>query len=313
MNPSDQKLSESAVQWVVDAINPEAIVLSAQRLQGGISALVHRVSLSINGERQDVVLRQFDNAEWVREQPDLAAREAASLLRAFRTVDVRTPSLIAFDETGSRCGKPAVLMTLLAGEVVLEPADSAQWLNGMAKALCRIHEVEASDFDWTYASYCDAASLDTSSWSKHPDKWKAAADIVTSSRPPATMRFIHRDYHPANVLWSGGEVSGIVDWVNGCIGPAGIDVGHCRVNLALLHGVPSADEFLAGYRRHAGESFTYDPYWDLVTLIDFAYGPPPEVYGGWTALGVTGLTDEMMAERLDDYLLSLLNCGHFTT
>lgn len=93
--------------------------------------------------------------------------------------------------------------------------------------------------------------------------------------------------------------------MNGCIGPAGVDVGHCRVNLALLHGAWQADEFLERYRHYAGEAFGYDPYWDLVTLIDFAYWQP-EVYAGWTDLGVTGLTKELMAERLDAYVSSLL-------
>jgi len=31
----------------------------------------------------------------------------------------------------------------------------------------------------------------------------------------------------------------------------------------------------------------------------------PEVYAGWTALGVTGLTDALMRERSDAYMASL--------
>lgn len=306
IHPIDKPLSDRALEWVADSVHPEACVLSIERLHGGISSLVHRITLQINGELKPVVLRQFDNAQWVREQPDLVAREAESLRRASLAVGVNTPKIVAFDETGSRCGMPAVLMSELEGKVVLEPPDLSRWLNGMAKALSRIHQVEPIDFPWTFAPYCDASTLDTSSWSKFPGKWRAAADFVLSSRPETAMRFIHRDYHPANVLWNEGEVSGVVDWVNGCIGPAGIDVGHCRVNLAQLYGVQAADEFLAYYRSFAGEAFRYDPYWDLVTLIDFAYWPP-EVYGGWTALGMTGLTRTMMADRLDLYLLSLLD------
>lgn len=306
MHPISKTLSDRALRWVVAAVHPEAIVLSVQQLHGGISSLVHSISLRVNGEERAFVLRQFDNAEWVRDEPDLAFHEAESLRRATRAVGVHTPKFVAFDETGSECGTPAVLMTRLAGEVVLEPTDTSRWLDGMAKALARIHEVEASDCRWQFAPYSDASSLDTSSWSTVPDKWRAAADIVMGLRPLSPLHFIHRDYHPANVLWTGGEVSGIVDWVNGCIGPAGIDVGHCRVNLAQLHGIQTADDFLKSYMSYAGASFTYEPYWDFVTLIDFAYWPP-DVYGGWTALGMTGLTKEIVMERLDSYLISLLN------
>ncbi|RAP73504.1 aminoglycoside phosphotransferase family protein [Paenibacillus montanisoli] len=293
------------LKWVIDHVHPEAVVLRARRLYGGVSSLVHEITLLAGGEETSLVLRQFDNAEWVQNEPDLPLHEAASLRRAQMAAGVPTPRVIAYDETGSQCGMMAILMTRLEGEVVLEPSDQARWLDGMARALARIHAVDADDFPWTYYTYCDVSTLDTSSWSAVPEQWREAARIVLKGRPPFTKRFIHRDYHPTNMLWSGGEVSGIVDWPNGCIGPAGVDVGHCRVNLAQLYGVETADEFLSRYRSYAGASFEYDPYWDLVSLIDCAYWTP-EVYPGWTALGMAGLTTELIIERLDSYLLSLL-------
>ncbi|WP_036745808.1 phosphotransferase family protein [Paenibacillus sp. UNC451MF] len=299
-------LPDHILRWVVDAIDPDASLVAEQKLQGGISSLVSGLTLRVNGVERAVVLRQFDNAEWVRDEPDLALREAESLRRAAQALSLQTPRLVAFDKTGTQCGAPTVLMTRLEGEVVLEPNNMTQWLDGMAEALTRIHAVDASDFPWKYKTYCDVSTLDTSSWSQIPDKWQIASNIVQGSRPVVTERFIHRDYHPTNILWKGEEVSGIVDWVNGCVGPAGIDVGHCRVNLAQLYDVSTADAFLSAYQSHAGASFSYDPYWDLVSLIDFAYWEP-EVYGGWTALGMTGLTKQMMIERLDSYLVSLLN------
>lgn len=298
-------LSERTLEWIIEAVHPQASVLTVQPLQGGISSLVYGVTLEAAGRRTDVVLRQFNNADWIRNEPDVPLREAASLRRASSIAGVEAPTVIACDESGSRCGMPSLLMSRIAGEVMLQPRDLDGWLDGMARAIARVHETGGGEFPWTFAPYCDAALLDTSAWSRAPGQWREAADVVTSARPEAATTFIHRDFHPANVLWHDGRVSGIVDWVNGCIGPAGVDVGHCRVNLAQLHGVAAADEFLARYLRCAGESFVYDPYWDLVTLIDFAYWPP-EVYGGWTALGVTGLTNGMMAERLDDYMISLL-------
>ncbi|AFC30235.1 hypothetical protein PM3016_3392 [Paenibacillus mucilaginosus 3016] len=298
-------LPDQVLAWVVQAVHPKAAAAAIEQLQGGVSSLVHRITLRVHGEETDVVLRLFHDEEWVSDQPDLAVREAESLRHASRCAGVQTPKILAIDKTGAHCGVPAVLMSRLPGRVVLQPPDPKRWVEAMAEAISRIHEVEAGDFPWSFSPYCDASKLDTSSWSKVPDQWKEAARIVTGPRPTPAVRFIHRDYHPANVLWTGEEVSGIVDWVNGCTGPAGIDVGHCRVNLALLHDAGTADAFLSSYQEHAGDSFVYDPYWDLVTLIDFAFWPP-EVYRGWTDLGMTGLTDEMMGERLDLYLLSVL-------
>lgn len=87
-------------------------------------------------------------------------------------------------------------------------------------------------------------------------------------------------------------------------GPIGIDVGHCRLNLALLYDVHIADQFLVAYQQYAQESFIYDVYWDIISVIDFLFGPPT-VYPGWEAFGVTGLTNRMMEQRMDAYVYHL--------
>ncbi|WP_248925250.1 phosphotransferase family protein [Paenibacillus hamazuiensis] len=300
----ENSLPDLVLGWVMDVAGAGAEVRSVRPLHGGMSALVHSVSVQVNGETKHFVLRRFHDREWLRNEPDLARHEAESLRRAART-GLPTPQLVAFDETGSECGIPAVLMTRLDGAVRLQPQNMDRWLNGLAQALVRIHALDAGDFPWTYYTYNDVASLSVPSWSRFPELWESAIRIVQGPRPEFKPCFIHRDYHPTNVLWSAGAVSGVVDWVNACRGPAGIDIGHCRLNLARLFGVAEADAFLSAYGICAGSAFRYDPYWDLLSLIEALPGPPG-VYPGWTALGVTGLTDRLMIERLDAYLKSLL-------
>ena len=88
--------------------------------------------------------------------------------------------------------------------------------------------------------------------------------------------FLHRDFHPGNVLWTGAAVTGLVDWASAAIGPAAADVGHCRWNLARKLGLPAADRFLAltGVAHH--------PYWDVAAALggydaaQLAAKPPAE-------------------------------------
>ncbi|MCA0756698.1 aminoglycoside phosphotransferase family protein [Paenibacillus sp. N4] len=298
-------LPDRILNWMIRSVHPEASVLSVNRLYGGISTSVHSITLQLPESVKEVVLRQFDNAEWLSDEPDLPLHEAASLRLALKT-GIPSPEVIAVDATGEACGLPALLMSKLEGSVVLEPANRKDWLDQMAEALVRIHAVDSSGFQWSYFTYNDIPKLQVPDWSPHPKEWQTVIDRVKQPRPPFRPCFIHRDYHPNNVLWHNGRLSGVVDWVNACIGPQGVDIGHCRNNLALLYGVETADAFLSAYRQHAGDSFQYDPYWELVSLIDILFGPPA-VYPGWTALGVTGLTDELMAERLDAYMISLMN------
>lgn len=301
-------LPREAARWVERAVGGGARVVSAAPLAGATSSLLHGVSVERGGRRLEVVLRRFVDAEWLKTEPDLARHEAASLTKAARA-GVPVPGLIAFDEEGSECGAPATLMTRLPGRVVLAPENLDAWLRRLAEVLLPFHELEAGDYPWGYFPYTDhLAGIEPPPWSQFPEHWERAAVIVAGRRPegPAGREcFIHRDYHPNNVLWQDGRVSGVVDWVNACRGAPGFDVAWCRLNLAKLYGVAEADAFLRAYESHAGARFAYDPYWDLIALVEVLPGPP-DVYEGWRVFGVTHLDDALMRERVDDYLASLV-------
>ncbi|KEO84944.1 phosphotransferase family protein [Tumebacillus flagellatus] len=292
---------EDLLQWIASSVEGTTEIRAVTPLKGGISATLHRLDLLVDGEVQPVVVREFTLLEWLREQPDLAEHEAESLKRAER-VGVATPRLIAYTEERE---VPAILMTKLPGEVVLEPQELDVWLRQLAETLVAIHRVPADGFKWTYRSYNDPMQLQIPDWSEQKDLWRQALALVQGPRPETRECFIHRDYHPTNVLWQNGEVSGVVDWVNACRGPAGIDAGHCRLNLALLKGVEAADYFLDEYVRLAGDAFTYDPYWDLLAAIEFLPGPP-SVYQGWVDVGVTNLTPALMKERYEGLVAGIL-------
>ena len=95
------------------------------------------------------VLRLFDNAEWLAEEPDLARHEAAALQKAIST-GLPCPEVVAFDEDGSACGMPLLLMTHLLGRVDLQPVDFDDWLHQQAEALVRIHSLDTGDYPWQY-------------------------------------------------------------------------------------------------------------------------------------------------------------------
>lgn len=298
------QLPKKTVDWVERSLGGVHKVVQAKVLPGSTSSKVFEIETDKEGTVSRFVLRLFSKADWLAQEPDLARHEALSLEMAQKT-GLPVPGLVAYEETSEACGMPAVLMTKLPGTVKLKPENEAVWLEQMATALAQIHEQKAERFSWEYFSYTNALELDRPVWSRHPNEWMRAFFIVAGVRPVAAEHLIHRDFHPANILWSGGEISGIVDWVNACRGPAGIDVGHCRLNLAQMFGISTADRFLEAYEQMAGSAFSYHPYWDLLALTDGLSGPP-SVYVGWKVFGMTGLTDELIRHRLDEYLLSLL-------
>ena len=295
-------LSHDVRHWIEDAVGGR--VSSVAVMRGATSSALHSVEVESDGRRRSLVLRRFTDSEWVRCEPDLAVREAVSLQHAKRA-GLPAPELVATDKDGSYCGLPATLVTMLPGDVVLQPANLNEWLNGLARAAAQIHRVDAAGFRWKYRRYNDGDSLSVPRWSQQAEAWKRAIEVVAAPAPSYRECFVHRDYHPSNVLWSNGRVSGVVDWVNGCRGPAGIDVAWCRHNLANLHGVSTADDFLAAYIAAAGSDFQYDPYWDLMSVVELLPGPP-SMYEGWRATGFPNITTTVMRERVDAYLASVV-------
>jgi aminoglycoside phosphotransferase (APT) family kinase protein len=295
-------LSENTRRWIEGATG--ARVISVAVLPGATSSLLHAVEVEGPTGRRNLVLRRFVNEKWVKAEPDVAVREGMSLQHATRA-GLPAPDLIALDANGERCGVPATLVARLEGSVVLEPADRKQWLRGLAETAARIHRVDAAGFRWKYSRYNEGASLTVPRWSKQQEAWAKAIELVEDPPRSYAECFVHRDYHPSNVLWQNGRVSGVVDWVNGCRGPAGIDVAWCRHNLANLHGVSAADEFLAAYLAAAGSEFQYDPCWDLMSVVELLPGPP-SMYEGWRASGVPNISNAVMRERIDDYVASVV-------
>jgi len=298
-----ERLPDPIKTWVEQSLPGKQTIMTVEKLKGATSTTLYKIVT--NSDRY--VLRLYNNKSWLSEEPDLAIHEAVSLKTAAANhFGARSPQLINVDETGKHAGLPMILMQFVPGEVVLKPDDLDAWLKELAKVLAGIHRIDADHFKWTFRRYTNPNELKVPDWTEHPVLWEKGRQIVQSREPRYKETFIHRDYHPVNVLWTGGKISSVVDWVNACRGPAGIDVGHCRNNLVCLFGVDAADTFLNYYKTFASGTFSYDPYWDLVAYFDFVYPGPPEVYEGWKDFGWHDLSDAIITERLETYFVSLI-------
>ena len=246
--------------WVTRATG--ATVVRIRRLQGASSAAVHGLYLS-DGSR--VVLRRYVWRHYLEAEPDAPPREV-DVLRFASTRGLPAPGVIAADPTGQEIGDgvPVLLMTFLPGRAVAVPD-----LADLAALAASIHAFDADDLGYEYFRWYDGTMARPPAATEWPALWETAIELWRDAMPPYRPAFIHRDYHPGNVLWARGRVSGVVDWVNGCRGPSGCDVAHCRDNLISLSGWEAADRFLATYESVTGE--TYHPYWEIASELE--HGP----------------------------------------
>jgi aminoglycoside phosphotransferase (APT) family kinase protein len=252
--------------WVERALGRGFRVVASRRMTGGVTSTVHRLTVERGGDRRlFFVLRQYEHA--VPHFGQLVDREA-DILRAVTAAGLAAPSLIDFSPDGADAGGlPSVLMSRLRGHLCLTPADPGGWLGQMAAMAATIHDAPVSAP--AFERWLDPARLTVPATARRPDLWRAAIEVLQSPREQRSACFIHRDFQHFNLLWARGRLTGVVDWsVASSFAPPEIDVGHCRLNLAVLFCADWAERFRLAYEAETGRST--DPWWDLHALAYYS-------------------------------------------
>ncbi|MFS8199410.1 phosphotransferase family protein [Streptomyces sp. CWNU-52B] len=310
-NLDDQEWAATRA-WVEKQLPEGERVESAERLRGGWTSEMRRLHISGAGGRRQLVLRSFVKPFFLRAAEGLLAREA-QVLTLLRTTDVPAATLQAVDAAGEHCDHPSLLMSMLPGGIRLEQDQVGARAELLARHLVKIHRVRITEHTRprSYQAWTSPERVRLPDAPGRPELWGRAVDAIRRDPPDYEGCFLHRDFHPGNVLFSGhGEdlrVSGVVDWVETSWGPADLDVAHCSTALALLHGpdigMRFADLYVAAGGRLSGERADH-LYWRLLDALAFA--PDAEkVAGPWNELGRTDLTARTLTGRLEDYLEAL--------
>ncbi len=256
---------EAALGWAASAAG--GTVEGWTVLRGGTSSAMYALDV-MDSARTKLVLRCHVRPDLEDEAPSTVVREAAAL-RTVASIDVPTPGLVAHDVTGSEAGVPSVLMTWLPGRVVWDPKASIRWLARLAEVLPALHGAFTDDADLGhYANYAQF-SYEPPAWAASRPVWERAVEIFHGPVLDPERCFVHRDFHPGNVVWHGGRVSGVVDWASACLGPPSVDVGHCRANF-LGYEPELANIYTQHAERATGQPF--HPWADIAALIGMLDG-----------------------------------------
>lgn len=292
-----ETLPARAIAWVRAAVPDAREVRVLERFAGATSSSLHALEVEREGAPPlSLVLRRYTDAQVRAKEPQYPRTEASALRMLEEAEGILAPRLVAYDETGEACDVPAVLMSRLDGRPTIAPEDVSGWVGGLAQALASVHRLDGAGLDEVYQRWHNPRTVEPPEWSRQPRSWARLIEASRTLEPAGEVTLLHRDYHPGNVLWKDGTVSGIVDWPNACRGVPAIDVGHCRRNTVSTHGVEVAEAFLAAYGAASGRPPS--ALCDAICLLDSAWAP---VLPAYHAYGRTDLTDDIMHARLDEY------------
>ncbi|WP_063726755.1 phosphotransferase family protein [Streptomyces sp. RTd22] len=299
--------------WVEQRVGGGHRVDGVERLRGGWTSEMRRLRISGPGTPRWLVLRSFIKPFFVQAAEGLLTREA-DILRLLAETEVPVAVFKGVDATAAHCDHPSLLMSLLPGSVRLDEAEAELRAGLLARQLLAIHQVQvpAESRPRVYEAWTSPELVRLPESTPRPDVWQRAVDVLRREPPAYRPCFLHRDFHPGNVLFTGQgpglEISGVVDWVETSWGPADLDVAHCSTALALLYGPQSGMRFAERYLASGG-TLSEDPadhlYWRVLDALGFA--PDAEkVAVPWRELGRDDLTPALLTSRLEDYLYALL-------
>lgn len=186
-------------------------------------------------------------------------------LRFAQRVELPVPTPVALDAEGEWFGCPALVMSRLPGRVDLNPTDLDSWLRQIARTLAVVHETSTVGADGPIRE-----PLGVGNWELLELKPSAlverAVAAIRSRRPepPENLVLMHGDFHPGNILWKHGSLSGLVDWSAARLGSRWFEVAYCRADVTLLFGLQAARRLTEHYVAYVGIDPVDLPVFDLM-------------------------------------------------
>ncbi len=284
--------SSAGLALMCEAVAPGGEVVRVRRLGGGLGAATHVIDVRTQYQmHRRLILKRYPAGH-----PRIA-REWRGLEVA-RGLKVPSPEPVALDADGKWFGTPALVMTKLPGRAAVNLINADACLAQVASALARIHRAPG------VREVGEAVGRQPSQIWASPTRpprsrllRRAHATIERACAAEAEPILIHGDFHPGNLLWSRGRLSGVLDWASFGRGPRAYEVAYCRTDLTLLFGRRPADRLVAYYQAETDGTppalALWDLYCGLIALENFRFWMV-----AYREQGLVGSNDRQIRARL---------------
>ncbi|MBX7131528.1 MAG: phosphotransferase [Fimbriimonadaceae bacterium] len=284
------KAEALASEWA-----PGSRVQQTRRLRGGISAQMFALDLALADGARTTVVARFPNPELVRYFSDPVQQEFLTLSRVTEA-GIPAPKPLAANHE-------LLLLEYLSGTSTAAPQDVESFVDQMAEVLATIHDTDlgSGQFDFlletrfAFRPPGRTPNLDL----RESDVIEAA--VSRAPRTPWRPVLRHGDFWPGNLLWTDGQLTGVVDWENALRGPALADLSITRLDIRWVLGRRAAERFTDRYLKMRPLDLTDLTYWDLRAALR-PMENLEEWAGAYAALGRPDVTYEHMRDVLLEFI-----------
>ena len=225
-------------------VDPQATILRTEKMTGGVSAEVQRVTLATrDGRTRELVVRSHREFSG-KSDPALRAEREYRLLARLAATDQPIPRPCAYDPP----------FTLLLEWVEGSSAMPAAPAEPLAALIAGVHESGVTVVDEPFVDPLPMLR-----------EWLPSMTIPQTlpALSNAHLTLVHGDFWPGNVLWHHGAVAALIDWEDASMGDCLIDVASMRAELYRLTNRQTVDEFTRAYAGRRGIDEGRLAWWDL--------------------------------------------------
>lgn len=254
-------------------------ILETRQLSGGLGSAP---TLVVFADRAIVVKRFTAN-------PEAAMLEHRNLLSVL-DAPVPTPAPLRLDVEGAWFGEPAIAMAWLDGSPAFPADPDPAWIDALAEALAAVHRPMRGVAPLWPMRLVEGLRAIGGTDPILDVALAVAEDLLASGDNDVV--FAHGDFHPGNVLFCSGRLTGVVDWEDAGPRSRASDVAYCRGVLAIYPGGDTPDRFLRSYEAQTGAAVDCRR-WDVLWAARGILGSRRRWPAALAALGVTVAASEI--------------------
>lgn len=262
---------DAPFQRIARLIDANGTLVRHWPLEGGVSATINALEISIPPTRnRKVVVRYHGASEW-KPQDDNGIAMEYEIQRGLFQAGLAVAQPLLLDVSREVLPISYLVMEMIEGTSVVEESQVEQAVCVMADFLVRLHRLDI-DANAIPLLPCREDPI-AGALEYVPDltSWRMLREAISDwQTTPGKDTFLHGDFWPGNILWNGNHIAAVIDWEDAAIGPPVSDLAVSRVEIMAMYGEQAMETFTRHYLSKASL--------DLADLVLW------EVYVGFAAL-----------------------------